>query len=98
MLKRAIREADGYVRKIIVDAEPIDLVDATNCDTLIKLQSELAGKGIVLAFARLRDPLRDMMRRAGVEAAFGPENFYDRINEGVKAFTKEESHNDASGK
>ena len=96
LLKRAIDEADAPVKKIIVDAEPANSIDATGCDMLIKLQSELAGKGIVLAFARLRDPLRDMMRRAGVEAALGPENFYDRINKGVKAFTKAEAHKEAA--
>lgn len=83
-LNTAYIEAEvGY---FLVDAEPANLIDTTGCDTLIKLQSELAGKGIALAFARVRDPVRDMMQRAGVEAAVGAEHSYDRITDGVKAF------------
>ena len=71
---------------VLVDAEPMSIIDTTGCDMLIKLQSQLADMGITLAFARVRDPLRDMMNRAGVEAAVGPERFFDRVRHGVKAF------------
>ena len=86
LLKRAIGESDAPVKAVLVDAETVNVIDTTACDMLIKLQSELAGKGIVLAFARVRDPVRDVIRRAGVEAAIGTDHLYERVTDGVEAF------------
>ncbi len=87
-LKSAIGTAEAPVKAILVDAETVSAIDTTACDALIKLQSELAGQGIALAFARVRDPVRDVMQRSGVEAAVGAERFYERITDGVTAFGK----------
>ncbi len=87
VLERAIGAADGSVKAVLVDAEPANMIDSTSCDMLVKLHSELAAKGIVLAFARMRDPVRDMLRRAGVEAAVGADRFFDRITDGVNAYS-----------
>lgn len=87
VLQRAVGAADGPLKAVLVDAEPANLIDTTACDMLVKLHSELADKGIVLAFARVRDPVRDVMRRAGVEAAVGADRYFDRITDGVKAYS-----------
>jgi len=87
VLERAIADAEGPVKAVLVDAEPANLIDSTSCEMLVKLHSELAGKGIVLAFARVRDPVRDMLRRAGVEATVGADRFFDRITDGVQAYS-----------
>ena len=86
VLKREIGEAEDPVRAVLVDAEPTNLIDATACDMLVKLHSELSAKGIVLAFARVRDPVRDKLRQAGVEAVVGADRVYERITDGVRAF------------
>jgi len=91
VLKRKISEAEGPVRAVLIDAEPTNLIDATACDMLVKLHSELAAKGIVLAFARVRDPVRDKFRLAGVETTVGADHVYERITDGVKAFSTKES-------
>ena len=87
-LKSAVGTAVEPVKAILVDAETVSAIDTTACDALIKLQSELAEQGIALAFARIRDPVRDVMQRSGVEAAVGAERFYERITDGVRAFDK----------
>ncbi len=84
-LKNAVGTAEVPVKAVLVDAETVSVIDTTACDALIKLQSELAEQKIALAFARVRDPVRDVMQRSGVEAAVGAERFYDRITEGVTA-------------
>ena len=50
------------------------------------MAKELDGGGITLAFARVRDQVRERMRLGGVEAVVGPNNFHERITDGVAAF------------
>ena len=69
-----------------MDAEPINFVDTTAGDMLIKLHAELASRNIGFGLSRVRDPVRELLRRQGVEEALGAENFYDSITEGVDAF------------
>ncbi len=52
------------------------------CSTIKELQSQ----GITLAFARVRDQVREQMRLGGVEAAVGSTNFYERVTDGVRAW------------
>ena len=51
---------------MIVAAEPITDVDTTAAAMLDGLAEELAQAGITLAFAELKDPVRDRLRRYGV--------------------------------
>ena len=65
-------------------------MDTAGVDQLIKLHGDLKRVGIELAFAEVRDPVRDMMRRAGAEEVVGAEDFYGSVDEGVRAFLKRE--------
>ena len=58
-------------RWIVVAAEPITDIDATAGETLSPLNGELDAAGIELAFAELKDPVRDRLRRYGIEDAIG---------------------------
>ena len=49
----------------IVAAEPITDVDTTAAAMLDRLAEELRRRGITLAFAELKDPVRDRLRRYG---------------------------------
>jgi hypothetical protein len=46
-------------------------------------------KGVSVAFVRVRDSVRENMRRAGTETAVGPANFYERITGGVRAWLQQ---------
>jgi MFS superfamily sulfate permease-like transporter len=61
-------------------------IDTTGTDQLIKLREELEKDGIQLAFAKVKDPVREMMRLSGVEADIGADNFYASVSAGVRAF------------
>ncbi len=65
-------------------------LDTTGTDQLIKLHGDLQRDGIELTFAEVRDPVRDMMRRAGADGVIGEENFHGSVDEGVLAFLKRE--------
>ena len=87
-VKHAIREATKPVQEVLMDYETINFVDTTAADTIVKLQAELAGVGITLCLARVRDSVREMLRRMGVEAAIGADHIYDSVTQGVQAFSR----------
>jgi high affinity sulfate transporter 1 len=87
---RHVAEAEEPVQRVLVDGETLNDIDTTGVDQLIKLHGDLARDGVELAFAEVRDPVRDMMRRAGGEEVIGAENFYGSVDEGVRAFLKGE--------
>jgi MFS superfamily sulfate permease-like transporter len=64
----------------------VNFIDVTASDELLTLIKELKNQGITVAFARVRDVVRDDMRLAGIEAIVGSLNFYERITDGVRAW------------
>jgi anti-anti-sigma regulatory factor len=64
----------------------MNLIDTTGAGELIELSEELREKGVRLSLARVRDALRERMRRTGVENVVGEERIHNTIMDGVKAF------------
>ena len=85
---RALARA-GDVRWIVVAAEPITDIDATAGETLRGLNDELDAAGIELAFAELKDPVRDRLRRYGIETAIGADRFFPTLGVAVAAYLDE---------
>ena len=85
-IKHALQETAVPVREVLLDFETINFIDTTAAEELIKLQAELAGVNIFLCLARVRDSVREMLQRMGVEAAIGADHFNDSITQGVQAF------------
>jgi high affinity sulfate transporter 1 len=88
-LEQHMAEAEEPVAAVLVDAESMTFLDATAAEMLGRLHVELRGRGVTLSFARVRDPVRDRMRRAGLEDAVGAERFHDSIQEGWEALEAE---------
>lgn len=88
-LKRAIRQTRPPVQQVLIDAESIDFIDTTAMEMLSRLRRELGQQGIGLALARVKDPVRDLMRRSGLEQEIGSDSFYERISDGVEAFVEQ---------
>jgi SulP family sulfate permease len=53
---------------------------------LAEMESELRMEGIVLALARARAPVRDMLARTGVLRAIGEQHVYSGVEAGVDYF------------
>jgi high affinity sulfate transporter 1 len=87
-LKEAIRRAPLSVTEVLIDAESINMIDTTAMEMFSKLRKELSQKGIILSLARVRDSVRDRMKRAGLESEIGASHFYERISDGVEAFVQ----------
>ena len=84
-LKKALATRSD-VKCVLLDFAPAGFIDVTAGDELLSLVKELRNRGITVAFARVRDAVRDAMRVAGIEAIVGPDNFHERITDGVLAW------------
>jgi high affinity sulfate transporter 1 len=69
----------GDAKWIVVAAEPITDIDATAGEMLHDLNDELETAGIELAFAELKDPVRDRLRRYGIHDEIGRHRFFPTI-------------------
>jgi len=78
----------GETKWIIVAAEPITDIDTTAGEIVRKLHDELAADGIELAFAELKDPVRDQLRRYGIDEAIGDHRFFPTLGAGVAAYLR----------
>ena len=79
----------GDATWIVVAAEPITDIDATAGEILRDLNDELEADGIELAFAELKDPVRDRLRRYGIHDAIGDHRFFPTIGVAVSAYLRE---------
>jgi MFS superfamily sulfate permease-like transporter len=77
------------VKVVVVAAEPITDLDSTAADMLAALDHELETQGIELAFAEMKDPVKDRLRRFGLVERIGHERFYPTIGVAVRNFVEE---------
>jgi len=76
------------VKRVLLDFAPVNFIDITAGDELLSLIKELQTRGITVAFVRVRDSVRDDMRRPGIETIVGLSNFHERITDGVSAWQR----------
>jgi high affinity sulfate transporter 1 len=81
-----VAEATQPVRWVVVAAEPITDIDTTAADTLGQLLKELRQQQVTLAFAELKDPVKDRLQRYGLYEAIGPDHFFPTIGTAVDAY------------
>jgi high affinity sulfate transporter 1 len=88
-LVAAVRGSPVPVKMVVVAAEPITDLDSTAADVLAALDHELETQGIELAFAEMKDPVKDRLRRFGLVERIGHERFYPTIGVAVRRFVEE---------
>jgi STAS domain len=71
---------------VVVAAEPITDVDTTAADTLRQLLDELRHGQVTLAFAELKGPVKDRLRRYGLFDAVGTDRFFPTVGTAVNAY------------
>jgi high affinity sulfate transporter 1 len=76
---------------VVVAAEPITDVDTTAAEMLEELDKELATRGCELAFAEMKDPVKDRLERYGLQRRIGHEFFFPTIGVAVHAFLNRHS-------
>jgi MFS superfamily sulfate permease-like transporter len=70
-LERLIDAQDPPPKLVIFEMSSSPAVDLAAAEMLGELHEELAARGIALRLANVEGPVRDMLRRAGLEEAFG---------------------------
>jgi len=81
----AIAQSPTKVRRVVVAAEPVTSVDVTAADALAELDDMLRKDGID-AFAELKDPVKDKLRRFGLYERFDERGFFLTIESAVDAY------------
>ncbi|MBV9531807.1 MAG: SulP family inorganic anion transporter, partial [Bradyrhizobium sp.] len=86
---KAALAARPDVQRVPLDCAAIDFIDVSAGDELSGLIKELHKMGITVGFIRVRDSVRDDMKRAGIDAIVGPGDFYERATDGVRAWQQQ---------
>ena len=95
-LKTALATSRPPARHVLLDADSVNFIDTSGCDALLSSIKELQSQGIIFAFVRVRDSVRERMRLAGIEAVVGSTNFHERVTDGVRAWEQQERRDAAS--
>jgi anti-anti-sigma factor len=95
-LKAALAASRPPAKHVLLDADSVNFIDTSACDTLLNVIKELQSQGITVAFARVRDEVRERIRLGGIEAAVGATSFHERVTDGVRAWQQGESADAAS--
>lgn len=82
----AVDEAPARPVWVVVAAEPITDVDTTAAEMIHELDTELAARGVELAFAELKDPVKDRLQRYELHKKIGRDFFFPTLGVAVKAF------------
>ncbi|WP_328520374.1 SulP family inorganic anion transporter [Kribbella sp. NBC_00359] len=85
----AVDDAEPPVRWLLLNTEANIEIDITALDALDSLREELAGRGIVLALARVKQDLRDDLEAAGFLERLGPHRIFYTLPTAVEAFRRE---------
>jgi high affinity sulfate transporter 1 len=83
---RAVAKAPTPTRWVVVTAEPVTDIDITAADELADLDQELHEAGIEICFAEMKGPVKDRLKRYGLFAKLGVENFFPTIGQAVDAY------------
>jgi high affinity sulfate transporter 1 len=84
----AIGRSPTPVRRLVVAAEPVTSVDVTAADMLAELMDALHAAGIDLAFAEMKDPVKDKLRRFGLFERLGEHAFFATLGGAVKGYVE----------
>ena len=89
-LKAALAAARQPAKHVLLDADSVNFIDTSACDAARNTIKELQGQGITVAFARVRDEVRDRLRLAGIEDVVGSASFYERVTDGINAWQQQQ--------
>jgi MFS superfamily sulfate permease-like transporter len=84
-LQRQVAVAPA-ARRVVVAAEPITDIDSTAADMLAGLMDDFEKRGISLAFAEMKGPVKDSLKRYGMFDRVGENHFHPTIGAAVHAY------------
>lgn len=95
IVRDKVAQAEEKPYWVLVAAEPVTDVDTTAAEMLVDLDEELNDSGIHLAFAELKDPVKDKMIQYGLLETIESYHFFPTLETAVTAFFEEKRRNEA---
>lgn len=78
--------APAETRWFLLDMSAITQTDSTAAAMLEEFRADLAARGVRLAFAEFNTEVRDLLARAALVAAVGPDMIFDDLDDALRAF------------
>lgn len=82
-LQAALAERSD-IQRVVVAAEPITDIDTTGAEVMSMLLDDLDRRGVTFAFAELKGPAKDRLRRYGLYDRIGSDHFYATVGSAVR--------------
>jgi len=87
-LNSALAEIRPQVKHVLLNFSSVNFIDVSACDELLAFIKELQSQGFTIAFARVRDTVRQDMQLGGIEAVVDSASFYERVTDGVHTWNR----------
>jgi high affinity sulfate transporter 1 len=87
---QVVRDAPTQIHWIVIAAEPVTDIDVTAADMLVRLLDELREMHVNLCFAEMKGPVKDSLKRYGLFARIGEQNFAPTIGRAVARYLEAE--------
>ncbi|MEQ8924427.1 MAG: sulfate permease [Fulvivirga sp.] len=71
------------IERVIIDAGPVSMIDATAANGIREILWYLKGRGITLVFSDVIGPVRDVFHKTGLMAEIGADNIFLTLNSAV---------------
>jgi high affinity sulfate transporter 1 len=85
-LATGIEAREDPIRWVVLAAEPITDVDTTGAEVLGRVLDELAGKGVTLALAEIKGPVKDALRGYGLCDRIGEDHLFPTLGTAINAY------------
>lgn len=89
-LRSSLAEIRPPIKHVLLDMSSVNFIDVSACDELITFIKQLQRRDVTIAFARVRDTVRQDMQLAKIESVVGLADFYERVTDGVCAWQRQE--------
>ena len=90
-LQEMVRSSGREIICVLVVSNAITDIDTTGAEIMSDVLHDLDQKGISLAFAGLKGPVKDRLRSYGLYDRIGHENFHSNTISAVESYTKANS-------
>ena len=85
-VKARLVASDPPATTLVIDAEGVSDIDTTAIQQLEELLDDLDEANIAVAFARVRQPIHDMIERAGLRGRLGDNSIFLEVDDAVTYF------------
>jgi sulfate permease, SulP family len=89
-LRKSLAEIRPPIKQVLLDMGSVNFVDVSACDELITFIKQLQSRDVTIAFASVRDTVRQDMQLAKIESVVGLADFYERVTDGVCAWQRQQ--------